>query len=69
MKYRSSGRRILLEHRANLLNACRFYLRKKDYAEACRFMSLYLHSADYPMLKRDFLGQTDTMHAREAYWL
>lgn len=69
MKYRPSARRILLEHRANLLNACRFYLRKKDYAEACRFMSLYLHSADYPMLKRDFLGQTDTMYARVAYWL
>ncbi len=67
-KFRPSVRRRLLEHRANLLNGGRFYLKKKNYAEAFRFLDLYLSSAGYPALKSDFLGQTDAMYPRVAYW-
>ena len=62
-KFRSSARKRLLEHRANLLNGGRFYLRKKNYTEAFRFLDLYLSSAEYPALKSDFLNQTDTMYS------
>ena len=68
-KFRSSVRKRLLEHRANLLNGGRFYLRKKNYTEAFRFLDLYLSSAEYPALKSDFLNQTDTMYSRVAYWI
>ena len=68
-KFRSSARKRLLEHRANLLNGGRFYLRKKNYTEAFRFLDLYLSSAEYPALKSDFLNQTDTMYSRVAYWI
>lgn len=67
-KYRSDNRRILLEYRTNLLNAGRFYLKKKDYSEAYRFLDQYLSSVDYPMLKSDFLSQSDTLFSRVAYW-
>lgn len=68
-KRRPSAREILLENRANLLNGCRFYLRKQNFTEAYRLMDLYLYSAEYPMLKQDFLNQTDTMYQRVAYWM
>ena len=67
-KYRPVVRRNLLEHRITLLNGGRFYLHKKDYAEAYRFLDVYLSSAGYPMFRQDFLDQTDTMYARVAYW-
>ena len=67
-KFRTPARKKMLRHRPNLLNACRFYMRKKDYAEAFRFLDLYLSSAFYPILKADFLDQVDTMYARTAYW-
>lgn len=67
-KFRPAARKRLLDYRVNLLNAGRFYLRKKNYAEAFRFLDLYLSSARYPMLKGDFLGQVDTMYTRVAYW-
>ena len=39
-KFRSSARKRLLEHRANLLNGGRFYLRKKNYTEAFRISGI-----------------------------
>ena len=68
-KYRPVARKLLLGHRANLLNGGRFFLRKKDYKEAYRFLDLYLASAEYPMFAHDFLAQEDTMYARVAYWI
>ena len=68
-KYRPAARKLLLGHRANLLNGGRFFLRKKDYKEAYRFLDLYLASAEYPMFAHDFLAQEDTMYARVAYWI
>ena len=47
----------------------RFYLHKKNYAEACRFLDLYLSSACYPLLRRDFLDQADSTYFRAAYWM
>lgn len=67
-KFRSAARGRMLEHRVNLLNGGRFYLRKKNYGEAFRFLDLYLSSARYPMLAGDFLDQTDTLYTRVAYW-
>lgn len=67
-KYRALARKELLAHRVNLLNGGRFYLKKKNYAEAVRFLDLYLSSADFPMLARDFLSQKDTLYPRVAYW-
>lgn len=66
--FRARARKELLANRTNLLNGGRFYLKKKDYAEAYRFLDLYLSSAKYPMLEKDFLPQKDTMYVRVAYW-
>ena len=68
-KFRPKVRKRLLEHRPNLLNAGRFYLRKRNYEEAHRFLGLYLSSAGYPLLREDFLAQNDSMYARVAYWM
>ena len=68
-KFRAPARKCLLDYRPNLLNGARFYLRKKNYAEACRFLDLYLSSAYYPMLRPDFLDQTDSTYFRAAYWM
>lgn len=68
-KFRPSVRKGLLKHRANLLNGGRFYLGKKDYAEAFRFLDLYLSSAGYPAVRSDFLDQTDAMYPRAAHWI
>ena len=43
-KFRQAARKRMLAYRTNLLNGGRFYLRKKNYAEACRFLDLYLSS-------------------------
>ncbi len=67
-KYRSSAKKILLDYRQNLLNAGRYYMGKKNYSEAFRFLDLYLTSVDYPMFAKDFLSQTDSMYIRAAYW-
>lgn len=67
-KFRTLARKELLAHRVNLLNGGRFYLRKKNYAEATRFLDLYLSSAEYPMFEKDFLSQKDTLYSRVAYW-
>lgn len=68
-KFRQAARKRMLAYRTNLLNGGRFYLRKKNYAEACRFLDLYLSSARYPLLRQDFLDQTDTLYFRAAYWM
>lgn len=68
-KYREPARKCLLAYRPNLLNGARFYLHKKNYAEACRFLDLYLSSACYPLLRRDFLDQADSTYFRAAYWM
>lgn len=67
-KFRAQARKELLAHRVNLLNGGRFYLKKKNYAEALRFLDLYLSSAEYPMFEKDFLNQNDTLYPRVAYW-
>ena len=41
-KFRSSARKRLLEHRANLLNGGRFYLRKKSYSKNQQYVQEYL---------------------------
>ena len=69
LRFRTRVRRMLLDNRQNLLNGGRFYLRKKNYAEAFRFLELYLSSAGYEALKDDFPDQTDTMYTRVAYWI
>lgn len=67
-KYRGKVRKTLLANRVNLLNGGRFYLKKKNYPEAFRFLDLYLSSAEYPMFEHDFLNQKDTIYSRVAYW-
>ncbi|MCD8318516.1 MAG: hypothetical protein LUC45_06635, partial [Paraprevotella sp.] len=67
--FRTSARKILLAYRPNLLNGGRFYMKKNSYTEAYRFLDLYLSSAEYPLLKKMFLSQTDSMYARVAYWI
>lgn len=68
-KFRPAVRKSLLEYRAILLNGGRFYIGKRNYAEAFRFIDMYLSSAGYPALEGDFLSQTDTVYPRAAYWM
>lgn len=66
--YRERGQKNLLKYRMNLLNGGRYYLKKKNYQEAYRFLNMYLWSAEQPILGEFFLTQTDTMYVRAAYW-
>ena len=66
--YRTRGQKHLLKYRSNLLNGGRYYLKKKNYQEAYRFLNMYLWSAERPILSEFFLAQTDSMYVRAAYW-
>ena len=67
-KYRLKSHDLLLGYRANLMNAGKFYMRKNNYSEAFRFLDLYLDCANYPMFKKDFFLQKDTLVTKAAYW-
>ena len=67
-KFRTKCRKILSSHRKNLLNGGRYYMTKKDFTQAARFLNLYLLSAHYPLVGDDFNEEHDTMFARVAYW-
>ena len=60
-KYRSKGREILKQYRANLLNGGKYMLKRSRYAEAYPYFDMYLKSAesaffeDYPSIRHDTL--------------
>lgn len=66
--YRKKAQEDLMRYRHNLLNGGRYYLKKKDYKEAYRYLDMYLWSADQPVLKDYFLSQIDTLYSKVAYW-
>ena len=67
-KFRPKCRKILSTHRKNLLNGGRFYMLKKDFPQAARFLNLYLLSADYPLAGDAFNEAHDSMFVRTNYW-
>ena len=68
LKYRSKGYDLVINKYLNLYNAGIFFTRKKDYANAAKFWSMYLDAADQPLFAKADLKNTDNKMPRAAFW-
>ena len=67
-KYRSKGREILKQYRANLLNGGKYMLKRSRYAEAFPYFDIYIKSAESPFFEDYPSIRHDTLLYRVAYW-
>ncbi|MCM1108494.1 MAG: hypothetical protein NC388_05490 [Clostridium sp.] len=67
-RHRIKARELAMPYRRNLLNAGKYYMRRTNYAEAFRFLDLYLRTDSMPIFAADSLSCTDTLYTRAAYW-
>ena len=67
-KNRSKIRSILKMYRPNLFNAGLFFVKKKQYAEANKFFSMYINVTRTPIFLADSLYKSDNKMPRSAFW-
>ncbi len=68
IKYRKDNAPKLRIDRPNLINGGVFYFNSGKDAEAYKFFSLYIESANYPMLQSENLVETDSLLSTIAYY-
>ena len=68
LKSRRKNQKILERYYPNLLNAGKFYLKKKDYNQAYTFLSNYLDVVNTPLLKDLFLLENDELRSKIGFW-
>lgn len=69
VKYHDANRKFLLESRPWLINGgVKYYNEDKNNQEALKYFSLYIESAENPMLKGDSTVVNDTLVSQIAYY-
>lgn len=69
VKYHDANRKFLLESRPWLINGgVKYYNEDKNNQEALKYFSLYIESAENPMLKGDSTIVNDTLVSQIAYY-
>lgn len=68
LKYRSKCYNLVINKYPNLYNAGIFFTRKRDFANGCKFWSMYLDAADQPLFAKADLKNTDSKMPRAAFW-
>ncbi len=67
-KNRGKIHSTLRMYRPNLFNAGLFFVKKKQYAEANRYFSMYINVARTPIFIADSLQNSDMKMPRSAFW-
>ncbi len=67
-KNRGKIRSTLSMYRPNLFNAGLFFVKKKQYAEANKYFSMYINVTRTPIFIADSLQNSDTKMPRSAFW-
>ena len=68
IKYRKTNAAIMQQNRPNLINGGVLYFNQGKDAEAYKYFSMYIDSAEYPMLKEANIAATDSMMPTIAYY-
>ena len=68
VKNRSSSHNTLKQYYPNLFNAGLFFLKKKNYADADKYFSLYINAAATPIFIQDSMQSRDPKMPRAAFW-
>lgn len=61
-------RTILRRYYPNLYNAGLYYIKKKNYAEADKYFSMYIDVASSPVFDKDHILENDPKIPRAAFW-
>ena len=68
VKFRKANAAVMQQNRPNLINGGVLYFNQGQDAEAYKYFSMYIDSAEYPMLKDANIAATDSMLPTIAYY-
>ena len=68
IRYRKANAATMQQNRPNLINGGVLYFNNGNDAEAYKYFSMYIDSAEYPMLKEANIAATDSMMPTIAYY-
>ena len=68
IKYRKANAATMQQNRPNLINGGVLYFNQGNDAEAYKYFSMYIDSAEYPMLQEANIAATDSMMPTIAYY-
>ena len=68
IRYRKANSATMQQNRPNLINGGVLYFNQGNDAEAYKYFSMYIDSAEYPMLKEANIAETDSMMPTIAYY-